>query len=225
MTQVLDHGEVILQKYMAGDIDVVGAARVSKGTKPEDASKGEKSDRGLINHLMTSGHGTPFEHSVFRFWIAAPIFVLREWHRHRIASINEQSGRYGEYERRYYVPDVARVPHPTNKQSSVVDYDPELTEKLRAIVEDASQYAFDRYEEALGLGIARELARIVMPINTYSRMWWTINARSLMNFLELRNAPDAQWEIAEFAKAMEDKFKTVMPWTHEAFEANGRKAP
>jgi thymidylate synthase (FAD) len=110
--RILDHGEVSLIDQMAGDHKVYGSARVSTGKRPEDSSKGEAADTGLIRFLMQNGHGTPFEHAVFQLFVKAPIFVVREWQRHRMASYNEQSGRYSEFHPEFYVPDHVRTPDP-----------------------------------------------------------------------------------------------------------------
>src|SRR5688572_4589676 len=109
VVNVLDRGEVRLLGVLGSDASVVGAARVSTGKEPEQASKGQEADKRLINFLMRNGHGTPFEHSVFQWYVKAPIFVVREWQRHRIASYNEQSGRYTEFQPEFYVPDHYRV--------------------------------------------------------------------------------------------------------------------
>jgi thymidylate synthase (FAD) len=223
MSDVLDHGEVVLVDHMAGDHKVYGAARVSTGKRPEDASKGEAADRGLIAYLMRNGHGTPFEHATFQWFIKAPIFVAREWQRHRMASYNEQSGRYMEFEPEFYVPDHLREPDPANRQSacrSEATGSPILPELRTSMVRD-----FEMYRFLLDRGVAREMARMVLPVSTYTRFWFTVNARSLMNFLALRNAPAAQWEIQQYAEALEADFAQIMPWTHAAFVANGRTAP
>lgn len=210
---------------MAGDHKPVGAARISTGKRPEDATKGEVSDRKLLKTLMTEGHGSPFEHAVFQFYVKAPLFVFREWHRHRMASYNEQSGRYAQFKQEFYYPDHVRVAHPTNKQMSVRTDDEALFAEFDAALTDSVDNAWRRYERMLELGVAREMAHMVLPVNLYSSMWWTVNGRSLMNFLELRNAPQAQWEIAQYAVVLEGMFSEIMPWTHAEFIAAGRRAP
>lgn len=222
---VLDLGRVILVDHMASDQKVTGAARVSTGKGPEFTSKGPESDQKLISYLMTEKHGTPFEHSVFQFYVKAPIFVVREWLRHRMASFNEQSGRYAEFKPEFYLPDHVRVQDPTNKQSSVVSVDEALSGEYQLAVGESSMDAYTLYRGMLERGVAREMARIVLPLNMYSSFWFTVNARSLLNFLELRNAPGAQWEIAEYARALEVMFAEVMPMTYRAFISAGRKAP
>lgn len=229
MTDVLDHGSVLLVDHMASDQKVTGAARVSTGKGPEYTSKGPEADAKLIEYLMAHGHGTPFEHAVFQFFVKAPIFVVREWQRHRMASYNEQSGRYAEFKPEFYVPDHIRVPHHENKQQSVVR-DP-LVNQPRSqgdLIDDmrfASRDAFESYETLLQQGVAREMARIVLPLSMYTSFWFTVNARSLMNFLALRNHAAAQWEIRQFAIAIEAMFAELMPLTYAAFVKSGRVAP
>lgn len=225
MTKVLDHGEVILVDSMADDQRVCGAARVSTGKDPSFTSKGEEADRKLINFLMSNGHGTPFEHAVFQFFVKAPIFVVREWQRHRMASYNEQSGRYSEFEPEFYLPEHVRVPDPKNKQSSVISANEDMYIAYRLGIESASKLSYKLYTDMLLGGVAREMARLILPLNLYTRFWFTVNARSLMNFLELRNHPSAQWEMQMYAMALEKFFQDQMPWTWEAFVLNHRKAP
>lgn len=220
---VLDRGEVRLVDHMAADLKVVGAARISTGKGPEDASKGPESDEKLIRFLMSNGHGTPFEHAVFQFYVKAPIFVAREWFRHRIGSFNEQSGRYGTYKPEFYVPDHVRVPDPANKQQSVRAHGNETL--LTTLIDENNQACFSLYDQLLKAGVAREMARMVLPVNLYTSFWWTVNARSLMNFLMLRNDARAQWEIQQYADAVETIFTEAMPMTRWAFIDNERKAP
>lgn len=229
---VLDHGVVTLVDHMASDQKVTGAARVSTGKGPEYTSKGAGADTKLIEYLMGHGHGTPFEHAVFQFFVKAPIFVVREWQRHRMASYNEQSGRYSEFQPEFYIPDHVRVPDPNNKQGAIrYEEHPDdptgggwdaLT--IGAISANAAA-SFGDYRQLVDQGVAREMARIVLPLSLYTSFWFTVNARSLMNFLALRNHPAAQWEIRQYAEAIEALFAGVMPLTHAAFLAHGRVAP
>ena len=225
MTTVLDKGEVILVDHMAGDHKPVGAARVSTGKRPEDALRGDESDKKLVNFLMTSGHGSPFEHAVFQWYIKAPIFVVREHMRHRMSSYNEQSGRYAKFKSEFYFPDHVRTQDPNNKQGSIRSEDEMLFRHFETKLNDSSLNAYDDYEDLLKMGVAKEMARLLLPVNLYSSFWWTVNSRSLMNFLMLRNASGAQWEIAQYAEELERQFAEVMPWTHESFVSNGRVAP
>lgn len=237
MTAVLDHGEVLLVDSMANDYKVVDAARISTGKEAVGIADADRTqlwqverDTKLINFLMENGHGTPFEHAVFQFYIKCPIFVAREWQRHRIASYNEFSMRYAEVTEEtaeFYIPDHVRVKDPNNKQSSVreegvvVHDDYSVAEWMQL----QTQRAFEAYRVLLVGGVAREMARMVLPVNIYTKFWFTVNARSLMNFLMLRNAPSAQWEIQQYAIELEAIFGEKMPVTHTAFVLNGRRAP
>ena len=227
--EVLDKGKIHLINTMGGDLSVVAAARVSNGLTYEEASKGEEKDQKLINYLVKNRHGTPFEHSTFQFFIKAPLFVVREWQRHRMASYNEVSGRYVEFEPEFYIPTKWRIPGDTNKQGS----------KVPTLDEQPQQWHVNRYQDTLRLfneayvtytsmlkmGVAKEMARMVLPLGTYTQFYWTVNARSLMNFLSLRAAPDAQWEIQQYAYSIERMFCTSMPLTYRAWKDNGRVAP
>lgn len=207
-------------EFLGGDRAVVQAARVSVG----QGLKTPEKDRRLINYLMKHEHGTPFEHAVFKFHVKAPIFVAREWFRHRIASYNEISQRYVEVGDEFYVPDRLRKPSKGNKQASeFADFPYE--EEILSKIEEAYRYVYTLYREMLDRGVARELARIVLPLGIYTQFYWTVNARSLMNFLRLREAPDAQWEIRQYAKVILKVFREKMPWTAEAWEKLGRKRP
>lgn len=222
--KVLDHGFVGLEKCMADDLDVVNSARVSFANRHEVIEQG---DAELINYLLRDHHGTPFEHTAFRFDVKAPIFVFREWHRHRIASINEMSARYVELPAEWYVPEVSDVRVRIGKPGKYT-YEAMETDLAKNYVEDLKtecERSYDYYRHWLDRGLAPEQARTFLHVNHYSQMWWTINARSLMNFLNLRNAPTAQWEIRQFAIEVEKIFSKYMPITHEAFVRNGRVAP
>ncbi len=211
---VLDRGFVRVVEIMGGDHSVVQAARVSYG----QGSKGEARDRRLIHYLMMHDHGTPFEMAVFKFHVKAPLFVARQWFRHRIGSFNEISGRYTEYPMEFYVPERLRKPAKDNRQNSVPGgFSGEEEARGRALFEEASRQSFDIYRTLLEMGVARELARIVLPMATYTQYYWAVNARSLMNFLRLRMARDAQWEIRQYAKKIFQVFANRMPWTAEAF--------
>lgn len=222
--KVLDHGFVRLDGQMGDDLSVVNAARVSFGVTKTEL---DDSDRGLINFLMRERHGTPFEHNAFRFHIKCPIFVAREWFRHRIGSFNELSGRYKE------IPTVGYVPAPENVRTQVgkpgsytfEQVDDYLAFETIMQIEQAYNDAFARYEKLLLWGIAKEVARMVLPVGTYTEFYWTVNARSLMNFLSLRTDLSAQYEIREFAVAVKDIFVNAMPITAQAWTDNGYKAP
>lgn len=223
--KVLDKGFVKLVNSTGGDLSVVAAARVSNGLGPEEASKGEESDSKLINYLMKHRHGSPFEHNLFTFYIKCPLFVAREWQRHRIGSYNELSGRYTEFKPEFYIPDLAREPGPTNKQGSQIIENPSAHKWLKVEVSKWSTAAYDEYKFLLNKGIAREMARMVLPLNLYTEFYWTVNARSLMNFLSLRLGEDAQWEIRQYAEAISLLFNDAMPITYASWVNNNRLAP
>jgi thymidylate synthase (FAD) len=222
--QVLDRGFVRLDAAEATDLSVVNAARVSFAVRHEEMEAG---DDGLIRFLMRERHGTPFEHNMFRFHVKAPLFVVREWQRHRMASYNELSGRYKKFENpEFYIPRPEHVRTQTGKPG---EYTFERwqgnTKQFIAQLERHNQDAVDLYNYYVDNGVAKELARIVLPVSLYTEFYYTVNARSLMNFLSLRNAPAAMYEIAEYAVALEGFFGMHMPITAEAFRANGRQAP
>jgi len=217
---VLDKGFVRLVDFMGGDNAVVQAARVSFG----QGLKTPERDKRLIEYLMEHEHGTPFEHSVFKFHVKCPIFVAREWFRHRIASYNEISQRYVEVKEEFYVPEKLRKQSSKNKQASEFANFENEEEMLDMIVRVYKEI-YSTYRKLLEYGVAREMARIVLPLGTYTQFYWTVNSRSLMNFLKLRMAEDAQYEIREYAKVIYLIFRERMPWTAEAWEKLGRKKP
>jgi thymidylate synthase (FAD) len=210
--KVLDKGFVRLIDFMGGDETVVLAARVSTGK----GLKGEEQDRKLIHYLMKHRHETPFEHSVFQFHISCPLFVARQWFRHRVASYNERSGRYVEYEDEFYLPDRLRLQAKSNKQASEFGEIPNERELIQ-MIQETYELVYERYKKLLASGVARELARAILPLSLYTQFYWTINARSLMNFINLRADASAQWEIRQYAEAIAKIFKAKMPWTWEAF--------
>jgi thymidylate synthase (FAD) len=222
--QVLDHGFVRLDDAMATDLSVVNAARVSFARRKEEM---DDSDAGLIRFLMRDRHGTPFEHNSFRFHIRAPIFVAREWMRHRIGSFNEFSMRYARATDDFYVPEPEDVRTQVGKPGSY-SFEPvseEIAEATRDELRTVYETAYAAYERLVELGVARELARSVMPVGAYTEFYWTVNARALMNFVSLRAADTAQREIRGYAEACERFFAEQMPVTYEAFVASGRVAP
>lgn len=224
---------VELVKHSAADIDVVRAARVStQGEKSIDVD--EKEMKGLINFLARERHGSPFEHSYFTFYVKAPIFVWREHMRHRIASYNEESGRYKELAPEFYIPDAERKLVQVGKTGhyEFVEGSVEQHAYTRVHIEGPSLRAFDGYQEMLSQGVAKEVARMCLPVNIYSSAYVTMNARALMNFLSLRkSAPDSaypsypQREIEMVAEKYEAYFADLMPLTYNAFVENGRVSP
>lgn len=222
---VLDKGFVRLDASCADDLSVVNAARVSLHTRHETMEDG---DDKLISFLMKNEHGTPFEHNFMRFHVKAPIMVFREWHRHRIGiSINEWSARYSQMQREFYLPAVESVRHQVGKPGAYTfeKTDETLAKDTIEEIEKSCNIAFNTYEYLLRKGIAKEQARLMLPVNTYSEMYWSCNARSLMAFLHLRTSPHAMFEIREYAFALEKLWAELMPITHESFITNGRKAP
>lgn len=211
--KVLDHGFVRLVDMMGGDAGVVQAARVSHG----DGSKGPEADRKLIGYMLQHDHGSPFESAVLKFHVSCPILVMRQWIRHRIASYNEISFRYTEAPDEFYVPATFRAPSKTNLQGSVEAPHQINHAQCREIVERASFKSYADYQELLALGVAKEMARMVLPVNIYTQFYWTVNARSLMNFLSLRCEGHAQAETREYANALAPIFRESMPWTYESF--------
>lgn len=221
---VLDHGFVRLDDKMADDLSVVNGARVSFAKRHIEMEDG---DEGLIKFLMRERHGTPFEHNAFRFHVKAPLFVFREWQRHRIASYNEMSGRYVRFEN----PDFY---NPTEFRQRVEGSKPGAYafEKWTGNQKQAQSLNMRHYQDSVDLynhyvdnGMATEQARLVLPVALYSEMYWTTNARSLMNFLSLRNEQNAQWEIRQYAAVVESIFGFYMPVTAEAFRDNNRASP
>lgn len=230
---------VELVRASAADSDVLFAARVStQGEQTlESAASGQDAtvrDRGLINYLMRDRHGSPFEHNSMTFYVQAPIFVFREFMRHRIASYNEESGRYRELRPVFYVPGADRNLIQVGKPGA---YDflpgtPEQHAMVDAEVRSVCEAAYASYQRMLDAGIAREVARSVLPVTIYSSMYVTMNARSLMNFLSLRTKREGthfpsfpQREIEMVAELMEQRFAELMPLTYESFNGNGRVAP
>jgi len=239
MTEITLSSEITVKliRHSSGDDTVIQAAQVS--------SKGENNPSTVpyrfIKSLMAGKHGSPFEHNSMTFFVESPLFTGREWLRHRISSFNEQSGRYSDYIPKFYVPDETRKAFNvgTKMKPNFVGYedvvDPTLSmsyAELHERVRNVSQTAWDAYQGMLDGGIANEVARIVLPVNTYSQMYWTVNARSLMNFLSLRVESDdslvrsyPQKEIQMGAEQVEAIFAELMPLTHQAFVENGRVAP
>ncbi|HZP52112.1 FAD-dependent thymidylate synthase [Actinocrinis sp.] len=227
---------VELVKSSAADADVLFAARVSTAGEKSLAEVGSDAERsaGLINYLMRDRHGSPFEHNSFTFFVSAPIFVFREFMRHRTFSYNEESGRYRRLEPVFYVPGPERKLVQEGKPGRYVFVDG--TAQQQKLVDEATRAvctsAYRAYLEMLEAGIAREVARGVLPVSIYSSMYATCNARALMNFLSLRTKREdstfpsfPQREIEMVAELMEAIFAEAMPLTYAAFNRNGRVAP
>ncbi|MDQ1496428.1 MAG: thymidylate synthase [Actinomycetota bacterium] len=228
---------VELVKHVASDADVLFAARVStKGESSlDDIGADAGRSKGLINYLMRDRHGTPFEHNSMTFFVSAPIFVFREFMRHRIGfSYNEESGRYRQLEPVFYVPGTDRLLVQEGKPGRYVfaPGTPEQHKIAEEATKTACEHAYAAYLEMLAAGIAREVARGVLPVATYSSMYVTCNARSLMALLSLRTKREdsrfpsfPQREIEMVAEKMEAEWAALMPLTHAAFEEHGRVSP
>ncbi|WP_283136861.1 FAD-dependent thymidylate synthase [Rhizohabitans arisaemae] len=228
---------VELVKHSASDSDVLFAARVSTAGEQslEELDKDPERSKGLINFLMRDRHGSPFEHNSMTFFVQAPIFVFREFHRHRVGwSYNEESGRYRELDSVFYIPgrDRRLVQQGRPGKYEYVEGTEEQHETVVRAMEDAYERAYASYREMLEAGVAREVARAVLPTGLYSSMYATCNARSLMHFLSLRTRNEAakvpsfpQREIEMVAERMEALWAGLMPLTHAAFNAGGRVAP
>ena len=244
MSDIIFRSDVTVElvRSSASDSDVLFAARVStqgeqtleSAAAHTDASEDEKRSKGLINYLMRDRHGSPFEHNSMTFYVQAPIFVFREFQRHRIASYNEESGRYKELSPVFYVPAEDRNLVQVGK-TGAYEFLPGSAEQIALVEQESrtsSQQAYESYKRMLEAGVAREVARIVLPLNIYSSMYVTMNSRALMNFLSLRTSREGthfpsfpQREIEMCAEKMEDFWAKLMPYTYEAFNKNGRVAP
>ena len=220
--KALNAGFIELEDAFGDDLAVVNAARVSFAAYSAEL---DERGKGLIRYLMSNGHGTPFEHAVFKFRVKAPLFVAREWMRHRIGSYNEWSQRYSTIENDFYVPSYVRtqVGKPGAYSYEIMSEQDTVLAQQR--IRAANEAAYEAYADLLRLGVARELAARVLPTTVYTLFVWTVNARSLMNFLALRNSPHAQHEIRVYAQLAETIFAERMPTTHAAFVAAGRTAP
>jgi thymidylate synthase (FAD) len=218
LTNVLDKGFVKLVDFMGGDLRVVNSARVTFG----GVSKGEDKDKALLKYLIEHEHHTPFEHCAFQFHIKCPIFVARQWMRHRICSYNEVSARYTEVKDEFYLPQEFRIQDAHNKQGSLSGGNLDNAALLK-IYNDSIEASYKAYQRLLSAGVAREMARGILPVSQYTQFYWTVNARSLMNFIRLRADAHAQYEIRAYAESISVIFKEKMPWSWEAFENLRRK--
>lgn len=221
---VLDQGFVRLVDYLGGDQRIVQAARVSYG----EGTKTYRQDKGLINYLLRNDHTSPFEQVVFTFHVKAPIFVARQWVRHRTARMNEISGRYSVMKDEFYLPEdsLIALQSEDNKQGRKDEaVDKETAEKVKSILEKNANDTFAAYHELLDMGLARELARINLPLSMYTEFYWQIDLHNLFHFLQLRLDHHAQVEIRSYGEVMFSIVKKVCPLAAEAFEnhrLNGR---
>lgn len=228
----------ITVEYVDGhgsDLGIAKAARVSTiGVEAAEAI-GINSTSGLINYLMKNKHGSPFEHNSMTFRVHAPIFVFREWMRHRIGwSYNEESGRYKQLDPVFYIPPSHRPLRQAGKPGhyNYIPGEDGQHEDLADLLNDSYTMSYSHYETLLSDGIAREVARMVLPVGIFSSMYVTCNARSLMAFLSLRTEDNRatfpshpQWEIARAAEQMEFVFAERFPLTCHMYNLNGRVAP
>ena len=217
-------GFVRLDACMADDLSVVNSARVSFAKHSEEL---DDAGVGLIGFLMRERHGTPFEHNAFRFHIKCPVFVAREWFRHRIGSFNEFSARYSEVGDEFYLPELENVRTQVGKPGSYSfeEMEPSDAAAAKAILQTSMERSFSAYRALLKMDVAKELARTVLPTSMYTEFYWTVNARALMNFLSLRTAMTAQLEIREYAEDVEAIFAEQMPVTYKWWKKHGKVAP
>lgn len=214
---VLDKGFVRLVDYMGSDQRIVQAARVSYG----DGTKSVRQDAGLIDYLLRNEHTSPFEQVVFTFHAKMPVFVARQWVRHRTARLNEISGRYSVMSDEFYVPapeDVAEQSDDNKQGRKSEAMEPAKAEEVRAAIQAVHDAAYTDYTKLLDEGTARELARVVLPLSLYTEWYWQIDLHNLFRFIKLRLDPHAQREIRAYAAVMRDLAATVCPLAFESFD-------
>lgn len=214
---VLDHGFIRVVDYMGNDSSIVQAARVSYGAGTKQVNE----DRGLINYLMRHGHTTPFEMCEIKLHVKLPIFVMRHWVRHRTANINEYSARYSVLSDEFYIPELSKIAgqSKTNKQGRTDDAMPQKDKlEIAKTLAEFSEQAYEKYSHMLNdLGLTRELARTILPVNVYTEMYWKIDLHNLFHFLRLRADSHAQYEIQCYANAILDIVKAWVPFAYDAF--------
>lgn len=222
--KVLDHGLVALVESMGSDLSIVRNARVSYDAEWR-AGQNEGSDRKLINYLVKNNHTSPLEAVQFTFEVKAPIFVLRQWHRHRTWSFNEISARYAQLPEEFYIPELDQITsqHASNKQMRTTEQH-EHAEIWQKVMRDSNGVSFRHYRGMIAAGVPRELARTVLPVATYSHMFATVDLSNLFKFIALRDHSHAQYEIQVYAQAMLEIAREVCPIAVEALcEKNGVK--
>ena len=212
----LDKGFVRLVDSMGGDDAIVQAARVSYGKGTSKVSQ----DRGLIRYLMRHRHTTPFEMVEFKFHCKMPIFVARQWVRHRTANINEYSLRYSEARDEFYYPDPKHIQLQSalNKQGRAGKIPKKLTDKVIQYFKEISERSFEMYQELNEAGLARELIRAILPVNLYTEWYWKNDLHNLLHFISLRSDSHAQYEIRVFSDAMAESVQKVAPFAWEAYQ-------
>jgi thymidylate synthase (FAD) len=237
-------GSVQLIQSVGDDTGIVNSARVSLGKQSNILSKSKEyaysqankdndsaceqfvnsyeKDLKLIKYLLEHNHGTPFEHNSLTFLVKCPLFVARQWMRHRISSFNEISARYVEVKEEFYIPNKFRKQSTNNRQASIDEYVSEDTElndlkpsstTIRQGYKDVLILAFENYKKLLEAGVCREQARAVLPLATYTQFYWTCNLRSFLHFVKLRDHENAQWEIQQYAKVMLEQVENIFPET------------
>ncbi len=214
---VHEKGFVRLVDYLGGDERIVQAARVSYGA----GTKSFRQDRGLINYLLRNEHTSPFEQVILTFHVKMPIFVARQWIRHRTAHLNEISGRYSILKDEFYLPagaDIAQQSSENKQGRNLEAVDPEIQERVIDLLSSGQRSAYEDYQALLDLDIARELARVNLPVSTYTEMYWQMDLHNLFHFLKLRLDPHAQKEIRDYAAVIFDLTRRVCPVACEAFE-------
>lgn len=210
---VLDHGFVRVVDVMGDDEAIVQAARVSYGA----GTKTVRQDKELISYLMRHQHMSPFEMCEIKLHVKCPIFVMRQWVRHRTANLNEISGRYSELPNEMLCFDEWRKQGSKNKQGSDGVIQEEIASELREQQEVIQRHARKVYEERLAKGVAREQARVDLPLSQYTEFYWKIDLRNLLHFLKLRTDSHAQKEIRDYAEKIEAFVANWVPWTYEAW--------
>ena len=220
--EVLDYGYIKLVDVMGSDRDICTAARVSYH---ETSTKKVNEDKGLIDHLLRHRHTSPFEMGEMKFEIKLPIFVERQWVRHRTCSMNEMSGRYSEMPEEFYVPEAeaVRAQSKTNKQGREGKLDTEAVSLYREACKENTM-VFEQYREDLGRGVARELARVNLPLGTYTKKVWKMDLHNLFHFLKLRTDSHAQWEIQLYAREIEKFVKANFPWSYASWKNHVKDA-
>ena len=214
--RVLDRGFVRLVDYLGGDERIVQSARVSYGA----GTKTVRQDRGLIHYLYRHQHTSPFEQVQLTFHVKLPVFVARQWVRHRTARLNEVSGRYSIMVDEFYVPAAERVQFQSsdNKQGSGEPMPADYAANVVHVLQEEQAQLYASYEGMLAHGMARELARINLPLSLYTEWYWQIDLNNLFHFLKLRMDPHAQYEIRAYAEVLADCARAVAPMAYEAFE-------
>ena len=215
--KVLNHGSIRLVDSMGSDLSVVRSARVSYDSEWR-TGEDEGKDAKLIHYLLKNGHTSPFESVAFTFQVKAPIFVFRQWHRHRTWSFNEISARYSELPEEFYVPEEAQITtqHSSNKQMRTEEQHPQAV-RMASEIATMCEHAFAVYKGLIGRGCPRELARSVLPVGTYSKMFATVDLHNLLHFLRLRLHEHAQYEIRVYAEAMLKLIQPIVPQSVAAF--------